>query len=347
MNEEYKEEVATYYDECERDYEIVWQLKDSMALHYGYWDENTLTHRQALWNMNFQLARHAQIQSTDYVLDAGCGIGGTVFFLAQNIGCKVEGISISNTQINRAQSIRKKLALEELTRISHCDFTKMHFEDNTFDVVLGIESIVHAEHKIDFLKEAFRVLKPGGRLIIADYFLRKPQNDLEVQTLKNWGETWAIDDFIYEKEFCEEAKSVGFGKILLDNIAENVFPSVKLMHRSYYPGIFISRISNFFGRRTWAQVLNSKSGKYQYQSYKQGVWNYKFFLAIKPPYDNTIETFDDYIKNPLSIEIFEDSLTFKERFPILSKSGFSVRNFFKRIMHFYLETGIRNNKKWF
>lgn len=347
MNEEYKEDIASYYDECERDYEIVWQLKHSMALHYGYWDENTLTHRQALWNMNYQLALHAQIKETDYVLDAGCGIGGTVFFLAQNIGCKVHGISISTTQIKRALELRKNFELEHLTEISYCDFTKTPFADQTFDVVLGIESIVHAEKKADFLKEAFRILKPGGRLIIADYFLRKPENEREIDTLKKWGRTWAISDFIYEKEFCSDAINEGFGQILLDDIAVNVFPSVKLMHRSYYPGIFISRISNFFGRRTDAQTLNSQSGKYQYQSYRQGVWRYKYFLAVKPPVDNTILTFSDYIKEKLPVQLFVDQDTFKERFPIISKKGVSIRNVFKRIMHFYLETGIRSNEKWF
>ena len=78
-----KNDIDTYYEDCLRDYEIVWQLKDAMALHYGFWDENTKTHRQALWNMNYQVARHAQIKKDEKVLDAGCGVGGTSFFFSK------------------------------------------------------------------------------------------------------------------------------------------------------------------------------------------------------------------------------------------------------------------------
>lgn len=347
MNKNYKKQIEIYYKECERDYEIVWQLKDSMALHYGYWDEKTRTHRQALWNMNYQLAKHAQIKATDYVLDAGCGIGGTVFFLSKHIGCKVHGISISPTQLERANQSRIKLGLESLTDFSNNDFTRTNFPNDTFDVVLGIESIVHAECKEDFLKEAFRILKPGGRLIIADYFLRKTQNNLEKQTLEKWGRAWAIDDFIYEEDFCNEALNTGFGKVLLNDISHNTLPTIKLMHRSAYPGIVITRVLKLLGRRTSAQILNSKSGRYQYLSFRQGVWRYKYFLAIKPPVDESVQTFNDFIKEELPVEPFIDLETNKDRFPIISKSGFSKRNLAKRLMHFYLETGIKNSKKQF
>jgi hypothetical protein len=136
----------------------------------------------------------------------------------------------------------------------------------------------------------------------------------------------------------------------LDDISDNVFPSTKLMHRSYYPGIFISRISHFFGRRTAAQVENSKCGKYQYQSYKKGIWRYKYLLTFKPYSDSAISnvsTFEQYMKKNIPITPYIDEDLFRERFPIVSKKGISVRMMFKRIMHFYLETNIRRNDKWF
>jgi|GEM_PF-80710 len=346
MPENYHQKIESYYDESLRDYEIVWQLKHSMALHYGYWDENTRTHRQALWNMNFQVAKNAQIKESDVVLDAGCGVGGTSFFLANNIGCSVQGISLSQAHINRALEYKKENDLKDLVEFSCQDFCTTSFPDQTFDVIFGIESIVHSSNKADFLKEAYRLLKPEGRLLISDYFLRHPQSTKEIELLKKWGDSWSIEDFIYEDDFLKEAADTGFHPFFLKNISDNVYPSIKLMHRSYYPGIFISRISNFFGRRTDKQLNNSKSGKFQYTLYTNGVWKYKHFLAFKSAGQN-YSSFENFIQIAEPCQVYVDAEALNERFPVISNKGFSVRNVFKRVMHNYLEKGIKNNERSF
>lgn len=349
MNKDYIKEIEVYYDECNRDYEIVLQLKDAMALHYGFWDINTLTHRQALWNLNYQIANHAQIKSTEYVLDAGCGVGGTSIFLANNIGCKVHGISLSPFQIEKAKNNKSRFDKNNLSEFSCQNYCKTNFKDNTFDVIFGIESICYSEPKEDFLKEAFRILKPGGRLIVADFFLRNANNKNEQELINKWEKTWAIKSFINNDQFCEDIKKTGFTNTLIKDISENVYPSIKLLHRSYYPGIFISRISNFFGFRTKAQVENSKCGKYQYVCFEKKIWKYKFLLTFKPPLDLTIPTssFDQYIKNGTSINQYIDNQLFIDRFPVISQKGISLRNIMKRIMHYYLETNIGRSDKRF
>lgn len=346
MSEIYHKEIKSYYDESLRDYEIVWQLKSSLALHYGFWDENVNSHRQALWNMNYQVVKNAQIKKSDHVLDAGCGVGGTSFFLANNVGCTVEGISLSNAHIERALEFKKDYDHKDLVKFTCQNFCSTSFPDKSFDVIIGIESVVHAENKHDFLKEAFRLLKPGGRLLISDYFLRPPKDAKERAVLKKWANSWAIQDFIYEDIFLTEIKNIGFNAFFLKDISENVYPSIKLMHRSYYPGILISRVSNFFGKRTKKQLENSKSGKFQYQLYNNGVWKYKHFLAFKNG-DENFSSFDDFIKTEPPCEFYIDHELFKERFPIISKNRFSTRNVLKRVMHYYLETGIKNAEKRF
>lgn len=296
--------------------------------------------------MNYQIAKNAQIEESDKVLDAGCGVGGTSFFLANNIGCSVEGISLSKAHIKRALEYKKDNDPKDLVNFSCQDFCSTSFHNNSFDVIFGIESVVHAENKNDFLKEAFRLLKPGGRLLISDYFLRQPKNAEEIEVLRKWANSWAIHDFIYEDDFLVDVKNVGFNVFFLQDISKNVYPSIKLMHRSYYPGIFISRISNFFGRRTKKQLENSKSGKFQYQSYNSGVWKYKHFLAFKDLGKN-INSFEDFVKAEPPCGFYVDNEPLKERFPIISKNRFSGRNILKRVMHYYLEKHIKMSQKRF
>lgn len=342
MGNKHQNDIETYYDECNRDYEIVWQLKHSLALHLGFWDKDTQTNRQALWNMNYQVALHAQIKNSDLVLDAGCGVGGTSLFLANNIGCRVEGISISPTQIEQANQNKKKLDAQNLTRFSCQSYYETNFEDNSFDVVIAIESALYSEPKNKFLEEAFRVLKPGGRIIVADWYFRPLKNESEKYNVDQFAKTWAVENFIFENDYVNDLTKIGFQNILLDDVSDNVFPSVKILYRSYFPGIFISKISNFFGRRTKAQVSNSKSGKFQYLTYKQGTWRYKYLVAFKPDSSaTTYSNFSEYLQSKPNLELYIDNEKFSERFPILSKKGFSIRNFFKRIMHWYLETGIK------
>ena len=342
MQTPYLKEIENYYDESLRDYEIVWQLKKAMALHYGYWDQTTNTHKQALWNMNFQVAKHAQISENDYVLDAGCGVGGTSFFLAKNIGCKVEGISLAPAHIQRANQYKKNNDPNNLTRFTCQNFCQTHFQDHTFDVVFGIESVVHASIKQAFLKEAYRVLKPGGRLLISDYFLREPTTTVEKEILKKWGNSWAIENFIYEKEFHKQLKSEGFKSPHFFDITDKVYPSIKLMHRSYYPGIAFSSVQKLLGKTTQKRVENSKSGKFQYQAFQKKMWKYKHALAYKQVEKDVLP---HELNNPC--ELYIDHQTLKEQFPVFVKYGFRPRNILKRIMHFYLEKNIRNPNQKF
>ncbi|MEM8895744.1 MAG: hypothetical protein AAGC88_14270, partial [Bacteroidota bacterium] len=104
--------------------------------------------------------------------------------------------------------------------------------------------------------------------------------------------------------------------------------------------------SNFFGHRTNFQVKNSKSGRYQFQSFKQGVWRYKYLKAFKPLNGSELKVAenDEY---DLDVKEFVDQEALSDRFPILSWNGLSLKNLAKRVMHFYLETNIRDNRSWF
>ena len=74
----YIDSVVRYYDRTWFDYRLVWvRHRNYMAMHWGYWDENTKTHTESLLNMNRAVAAKGDLRPGMRVLDAGCGNGGT------------------------------------------------------------------------------------------------------------------------------------------------------------------------------------------------------------------------------------------------------------------------------
>lgn len=110
------------------------------------------------------------------VLDVGCGIGGTSRYVSKSRpGWTFTGISISPEQIGRAT----QLAMEQNVMnvdFRCCDAMSMPFPDNSFDVVWSCESAEHMPDKDAFIKECVRVLKPGGRFVLATWCQRDDSN---------------------------------------------------------------------------------------------------------------------------------------------------------------------------
>ena len=274
--------IVEYYDNCQVDYSIVWHLKTHLSLHYGYWDHTTKRLREALLKMNDVLAQKINLMPSDKVLDAGCGVGGSAIYLAGKYNCSVHGITLSKNQADFAKAKAKEKNLGEKVIFSVADFTKMPFPDESFDVVWAVESVCHANDKKEFLKEAFRVLKKGGRLIIADFFRTMDKPDkLQDNLLTNWGKSWAVPHFEYIRNFEEISVETGFTSVESENITQNIRPSAERLYYCFVPGIICDGFLRLVGKRNQLHKANVWSTYYQYKSLKDNLWNYYIFSAKK------------------------------------------------------------------
>lgn len=163
-------QVHKFYDTYHTLYLEIWGDYDNLAIHMGYFDEKVSCHEESMIRMNQIVCDIADIKQDDIVLDAGCGVGGTSIWLAKMIGCNVVGISLVENEINLAKKILKEKQLVDLLHFETMDIIDTKFEDECFDVIIAIESMCYIIDKSRFLSEAFRLLKKGGRIIIADYF---------------------------------------------------------------------------------------------------------------------------------------------------------------------------------
>jgi len=106
---------------------------------------------------------------SDYLLDVACGAGGPALRLTRLTGCRVTGIDIHEQGIAQARDRAALDGLGDWATFEVVDASgSLPFGDATFDVVTCIDAINHFPDRLAVLREWRRVLKPGGRLLIAD-----------------------------------------------------------------------------------------------------------------------------------------------------------------------------------
>jgi len=277
-----KQDVADYYNQTFHQYQRWWKLDKDLSLHYGIWDENTRNFSEALKNTNRVIAEIASINAGERVLDAGCGVGGSAIYLAANHDARVSGVTLSEKQMQAAINNSFRFGVNQKTDFRLEDYTKTSFKSSDFDLVLGIESITTAFNKRSFAKEANRLLKVNGKLIIADYFKTSSKVEDPEGYLTKLSETWSMAPIESLDEYIPKFESEGFELIENHDYTKGVYPTVKRMYISYLLGAIPSIIFNVFNPKSGKfGKLNYKSGLYQYKAMQKGYWQYRILLFEK------------------------------------------------------------------
>lgn len=281
--DEQKKKIAQYYDITLPYYRLFWHRdSESNALHYGFWEEDTKTVKDALINENRFLAELAGITTGTKVLDAGCGIGGSAIWLAKNKGASVVGITLSERQLEKARELAEKHGVSNKTEFYLKDFTNTEFPDDSFDVVWAIESVCHVEDKKVFLREAYRLLKSGGKVMVADGFLwRESQSELEKSIYKDFLAGLVLPNLANVEQFRNDMKLIGFGNVKFLDKTKETEPSSRILYRRvklFYP---IAKFLNFLRIIPDLLIKNSKAGLAQWKLVKSGLGGYGVFYGEK------------------------------------------------------------------
>jgi cyclopropane fatty-acyl-phospholipid synthase-like methyltransferase len=148
--------IQEHYDLASPYYEKLW----GKHLHHGYYQTGHESKEEAADNLIKYLVELVGIREGARVLDVGCGIGGTSIWLAENLGCKVTGVTISPIQVQMAteaaQHLRNKptFLLDDANNLSIT---------GSYDIVWAVEVISHLSNRSEFFRRMSRLLVPGGR----------------------------------------------------------------------------------------------------------------------------------------------------------------------------------------
>jgi ubiquinone/menaquinone biosynthesis C-methylase UbiE len=148
-----------------------------------------------------EVAELAGVTPSDLVLDVGCGLGGTARHLADQYGCNVVGIDLTEEYVSVGNRLTELVGLSDQVELRRASALEIPYQDESFSIVWTEHVQMNIADKNRFYSEIARVLRPGGRLLFHDIF-RGPGEAPVYPT------PWAEDESISSLATEEEARSI-------------------------------------------------------------------------------------------------------------------------------------------
>lgn len=143
--------------------------ENTRYLNIGYWKDGARNLDEAAQAMTKLVGEAGQFGAADCLLDVGCGFGDSALFWVKQFAIKhIVGIDINQSEIETAQKRIAERGLSDRIELRTGSAVEMPFENDSFDKVAALEAAHHFLTREDFFREAYRVLRPKGRLVTAD-----------------------------------------------------------------------------------------------------------------------------------------------------------------------------------
>lgn len=271
------EDISKHYNDLDALYRQVWGLH----LHHGFWKTGKESSEEAVVNLIELVAEYAQAKPEMNLCDIGCGYGETSRYFAREKKVNVSAFTISEAQFNYSQSLPKS---SRDPSYFLCDWHQNKLPSNQFDAAISIESSEHMENKPLFFQEAYRILRPGGRMVICAWLSKLDPNSFEKKyLLKPICKEGCLPSMGSEKDYRNWFKKAGFEAVQCLNLTQNVKKTWSLCSQRVLKNLILDPqfrktiLDPKFQHRSFMKTILRIWVAYQFKSMQYGL-----FSAVKP-----------------------------------------------------------------
>jgi SAM-dependent methyltransferase len=224
-----------------------------------------------------------RLRDAFHVLDAGCGLGGTTFFLQSRLGGRYVGITLSPDQCERASREATERGLTDVCRfaVRSYDDTLTDLLPTGADIIAAIESLAHAPDPAGSLARLARLLAPGGYLVVVDDVPAERLDD-DDPDFAGFRRGWLCPAAARASTLTRAFEESGLERVH----DENLTPLMRLRDpRRLAFLVRLNRAATALLRSTPVRVLLDSlyGGLMLERLYERGEMQYRLFVARKPP----------------------------------------------------------------
>lgn len=275
-----QQQIQQFYDASSGLWEQIW----GEHMHHGYYGADGQVRkerRQAQIDLIEALLDWGEVRQASQILDVGCGIGGSSLYLAEKFAAAATGITLSPVQANRASQRAAAAGLSDRTHFQVADALQMPFADESFDLVWTLESGEHMPDKQQFLAECFRVLKPGGTLLMATWCHRPTPPALtadEQQHLEKIYRVYCLPFVVSLPDYAAIAQSLGLQNLRTADWSDAVAPFWNVVIDSALTPTAIVGLL----RSGWTTIQAALSLGLMSRGYQRGLVKFGLLCGTKP-----------------------------------------------------------------
>jgi ubiquinone/menaquinone biosynthesis C-methylase UbiE len=156
---------------------------------------------------NDALAERAGIGKDTRVVDFCSGLGGPSRYFAHRYGADVTGIELTPARVKGAEELTRRVGLQNSVRVIEGNVMQVPLSDTSVDVVISQEALLHVPDKERALAEAYRILKPGGRIAFTDWVAHQQLSGVDKQLM--W-QGMAVADLYNLQTYADLIRRAGF-----------------------------------------------------------------------------------------------------------------------------------------